>query len=138
MSKMWSEDGSITVEMSMVFPVILMILWLVIYLIMYIVDVGNINYMMGIKLMDSYLYTEQEIKAVIPQTLSIGDIDVMAQQNKKQATVKVSGNIQIPFLSIRKLLGEGSYDFQRIGFIDCEHPIKTIRRRKMLEAEFNE
>lgn len=134
---MWSEDGSITVEMSLVFSIILMVLWLVIYLIMYVVDVGNINYMIGTKLMDGYLYTEQDVEASVPQMLSIGEIQVSTQKSKKQATVIVNGNINIPFLSIRKLLGEVSYEFKRSGSIECEHPIKTVRRRKMLETEFN-
>lgn len=138
MSKMWSEDGSVTVEMSLIFPIIFFILWFVLYLIMYVVDVGNINYVIGTALMENYLYVEQESNIDAPKVLSIGEIQFSIKNNQEQATITATGRIQIPFLSIRNLLGDASYEFKKVGIIGYEHPIKAIRRREMFEKELDE
>lgn len=138
MSKMWNEDGSITVEMSLIFPIIFFILWLVLYLIMYVVDIGNINYAIGTALMENYLYVERESNIEPPKVLSIGEIQFSTKSNQEQTAITATGRMQIPFLSIHNLLGNVSYDFKKMGTIEYEHPIKVIRRRKMFEKELDE
>lgn len=145
MSEEGTESGYLSVEASLLFPLILYCLILLLYLIFYTLEGGMIHAVSCEVLSGRSLYKadtseiENTLKKKLAQRVFFTrKLSVNVNQSGKKIKVSVSGRIEIPILPLKRLFGKGDLRFTRKVIAGSEDPIDLLRRRKILEETIHQ
>lgn len=144
--KKW-EKGSMTVESTLLIPVIFYVLFCLIYILLYYMEysvVQSITEQTVAMCMDEAKQKSDQgssfivgqLKAHLEESLLFAkDIDITAKLSGKRLQITVNAAEQIPFQEIVRMIGTSQIQMENQITVLMKNPVDVLRKRKLLKEE---